>query len=62
VCLTKLSSSTVGCTSVDLSPASGPGARRVVFPRDGLDPTETYKVQVTRTSGRVELDGVVVLR
>jgi len=33
-----------------------------VFARNGLSPTLRHRVEVTDASGRVELDGLVVLR
>lgn len=50
------------CSTVDLSPASGLGARKEVFARNGLSASTTHKVQVTVVSGPVTLDGFVALR
>jgi hypothetical protein len=50
------------CSTVDLSPASGLGARREVFVRNGLNASVTHKIQVTVLSGRVDLDAFVALR
>ncbi|MBA3422378.1 MAG: hypothetical protein H0U12_10920 [Thermoleophilaceae bacterium] len=50
------------CTTVDQSPRSGLGQRKAVFTRNGLSPTQPHRVEVSDVSGRVELDGVVVLK
>jgi hypothetical protein len=50
----------IACQDTDLSPASGLGPRRVVFSRDGLDPGLNYSVRIKDTSGRIELDAVVI--
>lgn len=50
------------CSTVDLSPPGGLGARKEVFVRNGLNATKTHKIQVTVVSGRVDLDAFVALR
>jgi subtilisin family serine protease len=50
------------CSTVDLSPSSGLGARKVVFARGGLDPAARHTVRVEVVRGRVDLDAFVVLR
>ncbi len=52
----------LACSAVDQSPRSGLGQRKAVFTRNGLPPTQRHRVEVTDVSGRVELDGVAVLR
>lgn len=52
----------LACSAVDQSPRSGLGPRQAVFVRNGLSPTQRHRVEVTDVSGRVELDGVVILR
>ena len=51
----------MSCRTIDLSPSSGTGARKVVFARNGLGVSTPHTVVVTRLSGWVELDAVVVL-
>jgi subtilisin family serine protease len=48
------------CSTVSLS-SSTSKPRQVVYKRDGLS-TATHKVTVSRVSGRIDLDGFVVLR
>lgn len=50
------------CSTVDLSLASGLGARKEVYARNGLAASTAHKVQVRITSGRVDLDAFVALR
>ncbi len=55
ICLDGANCSTVGLTSATSKP------RQVVYKRDRLS-TATHKITVTRASGRIDLDGFVVLR
>jgi Glycosyl hydrolase catalytic core/Bacterial Ig-like domain len=48
------------CATVDLSPASGLGARMLVFVRNGL-PSVQHKIRVTVQSGRAELDALATV-
>jgi hypothetical protein len=48
------------CATVDLSPASGLGARRLVFVRNGLS-TAQHKVRVKVERGRVDLDAIATI-
>ncbi len=50
------------CSSVDLSPATGLGPRKLVFARSGLSPSVSHKLVVTATGGRADLDALVVLK
>jgi len=50
------------CSTHDLSPSTGLGPRKLVFMRNRLNPSVAHKLQVTVASGRVDLDGFVVLR
>lgn len=50
------------CTTTDLSPSAGLGARKVVFTRAGLSPASTYKLVISNAGGRIELDAIVVLK
>jgi hypothetical protein len=52
----------LACQAVDLSPATGLGPRRLVFARGGLDPALSHRIEVTDLAGRIELDGIAVLR
>jgi hypothetical protein len=49
-------------SNVDLSPTTGLGQRKAVFARNGLVPTKTHRLEVSRSSGRIELDGVTALK
>jgi hypothetical protein len=49
------------CSTVDLSPASGLGARMIVFARSKLSAVQ-HHVKVTVLSGRADLDAFVTLR
>ena len=49
------------CATVDLSPASGLGARMIVFARNGLALIQ-HQVKVTVQSGAADLDGLVTIR
>jgi hypothetical protein len=49
------------CSTVDLSPASGLGARMIVFARNALS-TVQHHVKVTVVSGRADLDALAVLQ
>jgi Glycosyl hydrolase catalytic core len=48
------------CATVDLSPASGLGARMLVFARNGL-PSAQHTIRVTVQSGRADLDGLAYI-
>ena len=50
------------CSTVDLSPASGLGARMIVFARNGLSAAVQHHVKVTVLSGRADLDAFAILR
>ena len=49
------------CASVDLSPASGLGARIIVFARQGLSTAFQHHVKITVLSGRADLDALAVV-
>ena len=55
----KICIDSASCSTVGLGSTTSP--RQVVYKRDGLN-TATHKVTVTRVSGRIDLDGFVVLR
>ena len=55
ICLDAANCATVGLASATSKP------RQIVYKRDGLN-TATHKVTVTRATGRIDLDGFVVLR
>ena len=50
------------CATVDLSPASGLGARMVVFARNALSSTVQHHVKVSVVSGRADLDAFAGLQ
>lgn len=52
---------TVNCSTIDLSPATGLGARKLVFVRNRLTTTVNHVVTVEVVSGRVDLDAFVRL-
>jgi hypothetical protein len=60
VCATRSGTTTASCSSVDLSPASGLGSRRLVHTR-ALNPAYSYRIDVFNTSGRADVDAFVVL-
>jgi hypothetical protein len=49
------------CSTVDLSPATGRGARKLVFVANGLDPSRGHKLRVKVLNGRADLDAFVRL-
>jgi hypothetical protein len=49
------------CSTVDLSPSSGLGARKIVFARNGLSTAVQHRVKITVLSGRADLDALAVL-
>jgi hypothetical protein len=49
------------CSSVDLSPSSGLGARIIVFARKGLSTAFQHHVKITVLSGRADLDALAVV-
>ena len=59
VCLYQ-GTTTVVCQTIDLSPSTGLGPRQLVFARSRLNPSLTYRVEVTNLSGRVELDAIAL--
>jgi hypothetical protein len=50
----------VVCQTIDLSPPSGAGPRKLVFTRNALNPALSYRVQAKAVSGRTELDAIVL--
>jgi hypothetical protein len=50
------------CATVDLSPASGLGARMIVFSRNALSTAVQHHVAITLLSGRAALDALAGLR
>jgi hypothetical protein len=48
------------CSTIDLSPASGLGPRKLVYTRGALNPALSYRVEVSDVSGRIELDAIVL--
>jgi bacillolysin len=48
------------CQTIDLSPGSGLGPRRLVFVRNGLNAGLSYRVEVSAVSGRTELDAILL--
>jgi hypothetical protein len=48
------------CATVDLSPASGLGARKLVFVRNGL-PAVQHKVRVTVQGGKIDVDALAYI-
>ena len=60
VCLFQGATQVICQSSIDLSPSSGKGPRRVVFMRSVLNPALSYRVEVTALSGRAELDAIVL--
>lgn len=50
------------CRTIDLSPSSGVGPRKLVFAASGLNPSLTHKVVVIAAGGRTEVDAILVLR
>ena len=47
ICLTDLTAGTAAaCRTIDLSPATGTGVRKLVYEEHGLDPSHTYRVAV----------------
>jgi hypothetical protein len=61
ICLDPGTASQV-CATVDLSPASGLGARMIVFARNALSTAVQHQVQITVLSGRAVLDALAGLR
>ncbi len=55
----RICTDSASCSTVNLGNATS--SRQVVYKRDGLT-AATHKVTVARSSGRIELDGFVVLR
>ena len=55
----KICIDSASCSTIGLGSTTSP--RQVVYKRDGLS-TASHKVTVTRASGRIDLDGFVVLR
>lgn len=53
---------TTNCNTVDLSPAPGLLARKMVFVRNGLSLSTTHKVVVRVTAARADLDALVIQR
>jgi Zn-dependent metalloprotease len=60
ICL--LQGSTEDCGGIRDFSMLTPYPRRIMISWDGLDPTKPYSIQVTNVSGRIELDGIVVLQ
>jgi bacillolysin len=50
----------VVCQTIDLSPPSGAGPRKLAFTRNALNPALSYRVEVSAVSGRTELDAIVL--
>jgi hypothetical protein len=48
------------CQTIDLSPGSGAGPRKLAFVRNTLNPALSYRVEVSAVSGRTELDAIVL--
>jgi hypothetical protein len=48
------------CSTIDVSPTSGLGPRKLVYTRAALNPALSYRVEVSDVSGRIELDAIVL--